>query len=184
MTAMRQTQPLIRVQRLSRLFSRLALGLAALLVLLDVLLWIDRPELERAAAEVILPRGTPHELTATALIGGFVLSHVVLGLLLFALWQGHRLFSAFAEGEILVPMTGVRLFRAGLAFALVPPAQAIASGVTSLLLTWGNGQGARTLAVSIDPAHVMLGASGLLLLTVGWVMAEAARIAEDNAQIV
>lgn len=180
---MTEPKPLARVQLLSRLFSRLALGLIAITLLLDLLLWLDRPALERGAA-MLLPAGTPHELTATALIGGFVMAHLVMGLLLYALWQAHRLFAAFAQGEIFVPATGVRLFRIGLAFALVLPAQLAASGVTSLLLTWSNPPKARALAFSVDPAHAMLAAAGLLILTVGWVMAEAARIADDNAQIV
>jgi len=177
---MTTTQPLARVRRLSRLFSGLALGLAVLLIALDATLWLDRAAIERGAA-TLLPAGTPHELTATALIGGFVLSHLVLGLLLFALWQAHRLFSAFAAGMILVPETGDRLFRIGLAFLLVPAAQLVASGAVTMLLTWGHG---RMVNLSIDPAHVMLGAGGLLIMTVGWVMAEAARIADDNAQII
>jgi hypothetical protein len=180
---MTESQPLARVQRLSRILSRAALGLMALILLLDGLLWLDRPALERGAA-MLLPEGTPYELTATALIGGFVMAHLVMGLLLYALWQAHRLFAAFARGEILVPATGTRLFRIGLAFALVLPAQIVASGVTSLLLTWSNPSGGRALALSVDPAHAMLAVAGLLILTVGWVMAEAARIAEDNAQIV
>lgn len=178
-----ESQPLARVQRLSRLFSRTALGMLALILLLDVLLWLDRPALERGAA-MLLPTGTPHELTAIALIGGFVMAHLVMGLLLYALWQAHRLFAAFVRGEILVPATGTRLFRIGLGFALVLPAQIVASGVTSLLLTWGTPSGSRALALSVDPAHAMLAMAGLLILTVGWVMAEAARIADDNAQIV
>ncbi|GAB1479469.1 hypothetical protein MASR2M74_20330 [Paracoccaceae bacterium] len=155
----------------------------ALILLLDVLLWLDRPAMERGAA-MLLPAGTRHELTATALIGGFVMAHLVMGLLLYALWQAHRLFAAFARGDILVPATGMRLFRVGLGFALVLPAQLLASGVTSLLLTWSNPSGGRALALSVDPAHAMLAVAGLLILTVGWVMTEAARIAEDNAQIV
>lgn len=178
-----ESQPLARVQRLSRLLSRVALGLLALILLLDVLLWLDRPALERGAV-TLLPLGMPHELTATALIGGFVMAHLVMGLLLYALWQAHRLFAAFARGEIFVPATGKRLFRIGLGFAFVLPAQMVASGVTSLLLTWGNPSGGRALAVSADPAHAMLAVAGFLILTVGWVMAEAARIADDNAQIV
>ncbi|WP_135449864.1 DUF2975 domain-containing protein [Tabrizicola caldifontis] len=178
-----ESQPLARVQRLSRILSRLALVFMALILLLDLLLWIDRPALERSAA-MLLPAGTPHDLTTTALIGGFVVAHMVMGLLLYALWQAHRLFAAFAGGAILVPETGRRLFRIGLAFALVLPAQLAASGATSLLLTWRNPAGSRALTLSADPVHAMLAVAGLLILTVGWVMAEAARIAEDNAQIV
>ncbi|NKX44646.1 DUF2975 domain-containing protein [Roseicyclus persicicus] len=175
--------PLARVQRLSRFFSRLALGLGALLVLLDVLVWLDRDALERGAA-LLLPEGTAYALTPVALAGGFVMGHLVLGLLLVALWQAHRLFAAFARGEILVPESGARLFRIGLAFALVLPAQMLGSAVASVLLTLGNPPGERVLSISVDPAHAMLAAAGLLILTVGWVMAEAARIADDNAQIV
>lgn len=178
-----QPQPLDRVQRLSRIFSRLALGLAALILLLDALLWLDRSALERGAA-TLLPAGTLFELTATALVGGFVLAHLVMALLIYALWQAHRLFAAFASGVIFVAATGARLFRIGFAFTLVLPVQLLASGMTSLLLTWGNPAGERAFALSVDPAHAMLAAAGLLILTVGWVMAEAARIADDNAQIV
>lgn len=62
----------------------------------------------------------------------------------------------------------------GLAFALVPPAQVLVTGALSTLLTWGNAPDGRVVAVWVDPAHAMLGAAGLLILTVGGIMAEAA----------
>jgi hypothetical protein len=175
--------PLARVRRVSRLLSRAALALMALLVLLDLLVWIDRAALERGAA-ALLPAGTPHALTPTALVGGFVLGHLVLALLLTALWQAHRLFAAFARGAILVAGTGDRLIRIGAVLALVLPARVAGNAIASVLLTWGNAPGERALAITVDPTDVMLAAAGLLILTVGWVMAEAARIAEDAAQIV
>jgi hypothetical protein len=174
---------LARVQRLSLLFSRACLVLLILVVGLDILLWLDGEALHRGAA-ALLPPETPYEMSSGTIAAGFVLFHLVVGLFLYALWQANKLFARFAQGEILVKETGRRLFRIGAAFSLVLPAQIIASGFTSLLLSWGNRADAKVFAMTADPAHAMLSMAGLLILTIGWVMAEAARIADDHAQII
>lgn len=172
-----------RVQRCSRWFSRLALVLAILIVLQNALFWLNPSALEQGAA-TLLPPNTPHELTSTAIGISFALNALVMGLLIWACWQAHQLFHAFASGQILVSATGVRLFRIGLAFALVLPAQTISSSLVMLLLTWGNPEGQRILGASVDAAHLSMALAGVLVMAVGWAMAEAARIAEDNAQII
>lgn len=172
-----------RVQRLSLLFSRACLVLILLVVGLDILLWLDGEAIQRGAA-ALLPPETQYEMSPGIIAAGFVLFHLVVGLFLYALWQANRLFVRFAQGEILVTETGRRLFRIGAAFSLALPAQLIASGLTSLLLTWGNQAGAKVFAMTADPAHAMLSMAGVLILTIGWVVAEAARIADDYAQII
>ncbi len=53
-----------------------------------------------------------------------------------------------------------------------------------LVLTWGNLPGQRILALSIGIDDYMIAALGGLVLAIGHVMTEAARLADDNRQIV
>ncbi|PYC20218.1 hypothetical protein DMO17_18650 [Aquipseudomonas alcaligenes] len=172
-----------RVQRYSIWFSRISLLFGILILLQNVVFWITPGSLQRGAA-MLLPDGTPHEVNAAVITVGFFLNALVMGLLLWACWQAHRLFQAFANGQVLVSATGVRLFRIGFAFALVLPGQVTSTAVITLLLTWGNPEAQRLVDVSVDAAHLSMAVAGALMMAVGWAMGEAARIAEDNAQII
>jgi hypothetical protein len=175
---------LLRIRRVSRVMAGLSLGIAALILVLDALIWLDQAALEEGARDILPPRDIPFELTPLALTGGFVLMHLVVGLLVYALWQAFRLFGAFARGDVFTPEAGDRLRRIGTAFALVPFAQVLGTGATSFLITMNNPEGQRVFAITFDPAHLILGLAGGLVLVVGWVMAEAARLSSDLEQIV
>jgi hypothetical protein len=107
-----------------------------------------------------------------------------LGLLCWALWTAKGLFENFARGQVLEAKTGEDLRLIGgliAAYALLTP---LKGSLISIAVTMGNPPGQRMLAVALGTDELILGVLGVLILVLGHVMAEAARIADDNRQIV
>lgn len=72
----------------------------------------------------------------------------------------------------------------GIALALLPVAQIAITAAMSLIFTMGNPVGQRQLSITLAQTHLLVGIAGCMLVVIGWVMVEAARIADDNRQIV
>lgn len=129
-------------------------------------------------------QGVPVALDGPTRLAAFAASMIPMGVLLYLLRQAYALFDAFRLGHVFTPEAPVRLRRIGtsiLALALLRP---LTSMVLGLILTAANPPGQRILALSISIDDYMIGALGGLVLAIGHVMAEAARIADDNRQIV
>ena len=119
----------------------------------------------------------------------FAMIMVLLGIFLFALEQARRLFGEFAAGEILTLRAAVRL--QWISYAVI--VGAIARPLAQIVLR--TAFEASASAVLPSPLLVVISLrdvlsylafllAGLLLLAIAWVLAEAARIADDHRQIV
>ncbi len=173
-----------RIGRISKWMGWVTLALVALLVAADVILWTDRSILDRVIAEEILPAGATYSLTPNVLVAGFILAHIPFLIALWGLWNMWRLFRAYREGAVFSVETGRRLRNVGLVLGLQPFLQIALSGIGSILLTMNNANGERHFAITLQDNDLLIGIAGGLLVVVGWVMAEAARIADDHRQII
>lgn len=173
-----------RIGRVSRAMGWVTVGLIAVLIATDVTLWADRSVLDRVIQEEILPPGIAYQLTPGVLAAAFLVAHVPFAITLWGLWNTLRLFRGFGNGAIFTVEAGKRLRNAGLALGALPFAQVLLSGVGSALLTMNNPEGQRHIAITLQDSHLVVGVAGGLLVVVGWVMAEAARIADDHSQII
>lgn len=99
---------------------------------------------------------------------------------LWGLFCARRLFGDYLRGAALTPITARRLEAIGWAYLIWTPLDALGYGVIGLLADqrlWGEMQWDSTLyALSLF--------FGFLLVVVGRVLADAARLAEDNAGFV
>lgn len=95
-----------------------------------------------------------------------------------------RLFDAYRQGAIFAAGNALYLR----AFAVSVVAGAITKmaivPVLSVVLSWHNPPGGRALAIAVSSDDIGALFAGLLFLVVAWIMAEAQRLADDNAQIV
>ncbi|MEZ5713802.1 MAG: DUF2975 domain-containing protein [Paracoccaceae bacterium] len=160
----------------------------ALLIYLPVLAWVGYT---RFAAPGTIPEALdmgPLEMIVAppgraALLAAGLSLLPALGAL-YALWQAQALFALYRGGETLSPAPARRIGRigwgllaaAGLGLA-VRPAVAVA-------LTAANPPGTRLLAVSFGSGDVGLGLAAGLMIVIGWVMREAAAVAEENRSFV
>ncbi len=96
---------------------------------------------------------------------------------LLVLYQARRVFANFAKGEVFVPSTIAHIRSAGLWLMV----SAFASGVEQILFNLFAG--VRPLAHDLDLKPVLL-VFGIAVYIAAYVMAEAQRVADDNAAIV
>jgi hypothetical protein len=153
------------------------LGVAAAMWLHpDWAAWIAREQWAGGPAAFTL---TPMSRLAAGLV-----SCAHLGLLCWALWTARGLFARFARGETLETQTGRDLRTIGGLIALYGLTTPLAGALITLAATMANPPGQRMVGVSLGTNELILGLLGALILVLGHVMAEAARIADDNRQIV
>ncbi|MFG1278135.1 DUF2975 domain-containing protein [Xanthobacter autotrophicus] len=173
-----------RVVRLGRALSLATLVVVVLLVTSGLGIWL-RPAL---VEQMVVPRlglaGHQVALDGASLCAGLVISAVPLGILAYGLLQVRQIFRDFGRGELISQMLAHRLERFGAAVAVQGLISPFTSAALSVALTLGNPPGERALAVSLSSHDVVAVIVGLLIIGVGAVMREAARIAEENASFV
>jgi hypothetical protein len=172
------------LSRIERLALRLWWITSALLILLPVLVigWLcwgyAHPDW--------LARNFPALPPATALTGQKSMAVVLLGAIglvpvLYALSHMRDLFARYRRGEILSPACARAIRRTGIALCLLALWQALVLPLQILVLTFDNPPGEKQLVLQLSSETLWLLLAGSLLVIIGWVMAEAARVAEDNA---
>lgn len=170
-----------RIRRTSSVMKRLSFGaVVGLSVLYAVAFMV--PEGARAVIEAVagpLPTETlsPANIAVVAVIGA-----VPFGFFLAAVATAGRLFRAFQLGAFFDPLSGKLLGRIGAFILLSELAGIIARSAAGAYLSIAAGT--NTLAITVSSQNV----AGLLFagltIVIGWVIAEAAELAEDNRQIV
>lgn len=149
-----------------------------------VWVWLTPSWVEAYVVPTLRLQSVPVALDAGTRLTAFAASMVPMAVLLYLLHQAYELFDAFRLGQVFSPQAPIRLRRIGsciLALALLRP---ITSSLLGLILTWTNPPGQRILALSLSIDDYMIAALGGLVLAIGHVMSEAARMAEDHSQIV
>lgn len=104
--------------------------------------------------------------------------------LLVAMIHLRRLFALYARGEILTRACGAHIRCAGVALVILAAMQVLAYPVQVLVLTAANPPGTRQVAIALNSDSLLLAMAGAVLVVIGWVMAEAAAAAEENAAFV
>ena len=103
---------------------------------------------------------------------------------LWTLWQVQALFALFRRGLALSRPAAERLRSIGFGLLCTAAAALLSRPLQILLLTSGNPPGERVLAFGITSADLGFVLAGGLMIVIGHVMADAARIAEENAGFV
>ena len=104
-------------------------------------------------------------------------SLAIILVVLFRLWQlfGEYLHSRIFSARALTSLRGFA--RWTLVAAFWSP---VYRAVLSVIVTWQNGPGKRELTVDLSSDDYLMVLVGVVILAISSVMAEAARIAEDN----
>lgn len=173
------SSPQGRFHRTARLARALVLAGGALFVLNALGTWIF-PDY---AVHMIMSQVDVHVLapldawTRVALVLWDLPSLAVILLALYRLWQ---LFGEYLQSRVFsaLALTSLRGFaRWVLAAAVVSP---IYRAGLSVIATWQNGPGKRQLTINLSSDDYLALLLGVVILAICSVMAEAARIAEDN----
>ena len=173
-------------ERIRRVSERMALVLALAMVIgVAVFGWyaLDADLVRQLALAAVGP-DVPISFSPATRSGFVAVMVVELAFYLVALEMARRLFLAYARGALFGGEPALWLGRLGLAVALIAPAAILARTVKVLVLTAGNPPGERYLAIGVSGTDLALITAGVLFLVIGWVMAEAGRVADENSQFV
>jgi hypothetical protein len=104
----------------------------------------------------------------------------------FALWTGFQMFSSYRSGEIFTQRAAKLLGRIGWAIlATAPMGLILRAAMTALMMDQSrNPNSAISLSPSLADLDTTAIAFGLLAILVGRVLAEAAKLAEENQSFV
>jgi len=174
-----RTAPHARFQRIARVARGLVLAGGALFALNALGTWIFPGYASHIIASQvdvkILAPLTP--ATRVAYVLWDLPSLAVILAALYRLWQlfGEYLQSRIFSARALASLRGFA--RWTLVAAFWSP---VYRAVLSVLVTWQNGPGRRELSLNLTSDDYFVLLLGVVLLAISSVMAEAARIAEDN----
>ena len=171
--------PQARFPRIARFARGLVLAGAALFIVNAVCTWIFPDYAVRIITSVIEVKhiGPLTNSTRVMYLLWDVPSLAVILAALFKLWQlfGEYLHSRIFSQRALTSLRGFA--RWVLVGAFLQP---LYRAVLSVIVTWQNGPGKRELTINFSSDDYLVLLLGVVILAISSVMAEAARIAEDN----
>ncbi len=172
-----------RIRNLSRLMASGCLVVCVLLVVAMLFYWVTTPA-QLLFSHAGLPVSPSTELDASVRIVALAISMVPLGVLIYGLLNARQCFVAFAAGHIFSgePVARLKVFAIAVAAsALLKP---LAGAALSMLLSWDDVTGTRTLALTIDSDTLIALLFAGTVAVIAWVMAEAIEVSEENKQFV
>ena len=173
-----------RIQRVSTVLAHVVtIGIILLIAGFAGVWWIDDlfdGMMAQTSLKSVEAATLPIYLRAT----GFMIAAVPLVIYIFSLFQVRALFRGYARDEVFTKEAAGRLRLIGGALVVSVPVGIVAGSLVSIILTAANAVGERQLAISFGSQEFGALVFGGLLLVVGWVMGEAARLAQENRQFV
>lgn len=168
------------LRRRGQLLSAVTLVILVGLVAGGLGIWLNPAWIEAIVAPRVGISGYPVALNGLSWTLGFLISAVPLAILAYGLNEVRLIFRDFGLGETVSETLAGRLERFGAAVALQALINPLVSTLLGLTLTYGNPAGKRVVAISLSSHDVISVLVGLLVIGVGTVMREAARIAREN----
>jgi hypothetical protein len=117
-------------------------------------------------------------------IGISVLAAIAFGLLLAVGWNIRQVFMRFQLMEFFSPKTLANVFSFGIWLIVFAVFDLISDPIGSVILTYDFPPGQRTVDVSLDGGEIFFFVLGALMLLFGWILREAALIADENQQFI
>ena len=103
---------------------------------------------------------------------------------LITLWYMRAVFAGFQKLDFFSSETLSSMVWCGIWFVIFGIFDFLEEPVSSVLTTLDLGEGERQLAVVVEGAELFFIIFGIMFITIGWVMREAARINEENQQFI
>ncbi len=170
--------------RLCRALAAMAGVLSIGLVLANAVMWLA-PSLAQYPAHAMPALGShPIALDLPARLMAMAASSAGFVALAMALWSARRLFLRFASGAVFEAGTGVLLRRVGILLVVYAGLTPIIRTLVTTVVTLHNPPGGQVFAISLSSDEMLLALIGALIVMIGAVMADAARLADDNREIV
>ena len=124
------------------------------------------------------------ELSTGVVRAMLAVAAVTVLLWLVVLDQMRRLFRCFASGQVLSDAVAGHIRRIGWGLLGLSIWQVLVVPVTSVLLTWDNPAGQRSLSVGLNSDMVGFALAAGLMIVIGWAMREGAAARSENQAFV
>ena len=178
------TDPLAALKRTAALMCWVvALGGAAAELAL-AWIWLSPDLVARLVAPHVGLAGANLALDGWSRLGGFLVSMLPLSVLLLVLHQAYGLLDGYRRGHLFTLEAAERLRRVGLLMLVLAALRPLTVTLLSIVLTLASPGGERALVIAFSLDDLMIATFAGLVLAIGHVMAEAARLAEDSRLIV
>ena len=172
-----------RIAALSQVTRVAALIIAAALPLLGLAWWGLAPA-ETLAGAAMVPAAWVAEFGPVQRLLATLLALLPVLPLSWGLLRLATALEAFRQGQPfgLAAARGMRDFAVGVfACTLL---KLVSGALLSVVLSWNAPSGQKQLAISVSSDMLLMLLVGAVLTLVGWALAEAAAIAEENAQFI
>ena len=175
----------VRVRRVSRVLAVLStigvVGIPVLAALLWTMIHLDGLMATIPAATGVTPAET---ISGPARVIGFIGTMLPAAAVMIGLLYLRRLFNAYAAGEFFTTRNAARI--CGFAWSVIAMGllRPVSGMLASVAVTLDNPPGQRSLAIGLGSPEVNILFVGGVVLVIGWVMREAARLADENAAFV
>ena len=172
-----------RLATLSQVTRIAALVTAVALPLGSVGYWGFAPA-EALANAAAIPTAWLAEFGVGQRVLAIVLALLAVLPLSWGLWRLATALYLFRQGRpfALAAATGMRDFAIGVFVCTL--LKLVSGALLSAVLSWNAPAGQKQLAVSVSSDMLLMLLVGAVLTLVGWALAEAAAIAEENAQFI
>ena len=170
-----------------RLAHWLALGtktLISICLIANLIGWFIPEAAEIIARNITALSKEPIHLGTRALILGWMISTLQLGILTGGFWAMAAAFNLFAQGDYLHLSLGYYVQRFGKSLVLFALFSPLMRALMVIVITMDNPAGQRLLIINLLTNDLVVLLVGLLLVMLGYALTEAAIIAEENRQIV
>ena len=175
----------VRVRRVSRVLAVVStIGVVAVPVMAAGLWALIELSTLKTAVPSIANLDAAQPISGPARLVGFLGTMLPGAAVMVGLLYLRRLFNAYAAGEIFTVRNAARICGFAwsvIAMGLLRPVSGI---LASVAVTLGNPPGERSLVVGFGSPEVNILFVGGVLLVIGWVMREAAKLADENAAFV
>ena len=172
-----------RIRHLSRLMAIGCLFTSVLLVVAMLFYWAMTPP-RTLLGQAGIPNASATEIDIFVRLLAFGISMVPLGTLIYGLLSARRCFDAFATGQIFSREPIGRLKAFSIAVAASAILKPVAGAALSVLLSFSNVAGAKTLALNIGSETLIALIFAGTVAVIAWVMTEALEIADEHKQFV
>jgi hypothetical protein len=172
-----------RIKHLSRWASQVALGGCLVLVGLYVFALVFMTSDEFMYGNFV---GKEFKITDSSVVRAicYGLAFVPMVLYLAGLIAMRRLMALFEKGFVFTERAALEITRIGWYVALIAPVSIGCMTLGSVLLTWSNGPGQRAFSFQFGVGDILALSYGGLLIIIGIVMREAAKISDEHRQFV
>lgn len=175
-----------KISRISRCFRIFFLFLFIALPIMQIIGWIYAPAslsfFQHAVVFEVVPKPYQvlHVLSVTERIEGFLISMIPTGIDLSILYFLIKLFGLYEKEEIFSLVNVSYIKKIAYALLIGQVVNPIYYGLMGLALTWHNPPGHRFASIVWDQTNASILIVAFLTILIAWIMAEGARMREEQ----